>query len=173
MTFWGNIQGFECHYFEALEDSPLLEPFASLVSVWRSKFDGKRIPKWSDFDFTDFRGWHSRLAIFDISYEPFDYIIRLSGEEFNSIAGRNMKGVTRNDLMAIAVEDILTDKFYEKASTEMLIAYQKGINVVDREHLAVEFLELPLSDNGLHATHSIEVVFVNPTSKYDTPRYIV
>ena len=105
MTLWDNIQGFEFHYFEPFEDSPLIEPFSPLVKIWRSKFDGKRIPKWSDFDFTDFRGWHSRLAIYDISYDPFDYTVRLSGEEFNQSVGRNMIGMTQADIMAIAVED--------------------------------------------------------------------
>jgi len=73
MTLWDNLQGFEFHYFEPLEENPILEPFDSLVSVWRSKIDGRRIPKWSDFDFMDFRGWHSRLAIQEIFYNPFSY----------------------------------------------------------------------------------------------------
>ncbi|MEQ9490078.1 MAG: hypothetical protein RIM72_13910 [Alphaproteobacteria bacterium] len=166
MTLWDKIQGFEFHHFEPLENNPLLEPFASLVLVWRSKFDGKRVPKWSDFDFTDFRGWHSRIAIHDVSYDPFSYRIRLSGEEYNQVIGMNAKGLTMEQFKSIALEDELADEFYEKTCSEMLLAYTKGINIIDRVHVDVEFLELPLSDNGIHATHTIEAVVALRSNDY-------
>ncbi len=156
MTLWKKVEGFSFHYFEPLEDGPELKPFDRLVKLWRSKFDGDRIPRWADFDFTDFRGWHSRIAIYDVTYDPFDYVVRLSGESYNQAMGQNMKGVTRHDLLSIAVERETSDAFFKKTCTEMLIAYSNGVNVIDREHMNVEFLELPLSDNGQHATHTIE-----------------
>jgi len=158
MTLWNDIQGFAYHYFEPFEDGPELKPFEQLVSVWRSKCQGRRVPAWSDFDFTDFAGWHSKLAIYDVSINPYDFKVRLSGETFNLVLGRNMKGVTRADLLAITIEDEYSDAFYEKAATELLVAYTKGTNVIDRQHIQVEYLLLPLSDNGLHGTHSIEVI---------------
>lgn len=169
MTLWDSIQGFSYHYFEPFEDGPEIEPFQQLISVWRSKFHGKRIPAWSDFDFTDFAGWHSRLAIYDVTYDPFDYKIRLSGEQFNQILGRNMKGATREEVLALAVEDEFGDVFYKKTCHEMLIAYTKGINIVDRQHINVEFLELPLSDDGLHATHTIETFIPTKLNTYLLP----
>lgn len=169
MTLWDKIQGFEFHYFEPLEDSPILQPFSSLVSVWRSKFKDNRIPAWSDFDFTDFLGWHSRITIQDVSYDPFDYKIRLSGEEYNQVLGMNAQGVSMQQFKSIAIEDDLADEFYEKTCTEMLMAYTKGINIIDRQHVNVEFLELPLTDNGLHATHTIEAVVVHESKIYEMP----
>ncbi len=158
MTLWDTVQGFEYHYFDPFEDGPELKPFEKLISVWRAKCQGKKVPAWSDFDFTDFVGWHSRIAIYDVSHDPFDYSIRLSGEEFNQTTGRNMKNMTRAKLLEITVEDEISDKLYEKAATELLFAYTKGTNIVDRQHLQVEYLQLPLSDNGIHATHSIEAI---------------
>ncbi|MEQ9488579.1 MAG: hypothetical protein RIM72_06255 [Alphaproteobacteria bacterium] len=158
MAFWGNIKGFTYHYFDPFEDAPELEPFRPLIEVWRLKCGERKVPAWSDFDFTDFAGWHSKIAIYDVSHNPFDYKIRLSGEEFNRVLGRNMKGVTRKDLLDVAVDDTLSDRLYEKAATDLLFAYTKGTNVVDRQHIQVEYLQLPLSDNGIHATHSIEAI---------------
>lgn len=158
MTLWDRTSNFSLHYFEPLEDGPELEPFHSLISVWRSNFDGDRIPKWSDFDFTDFRGWHSRIAIYDITYDPFDFKAKIVGEEYQEIIGHRMQGITRDDLLSIAIEDEISDRFYLKTCSEMLIAYQMGVNIVHRQHIDVTFLELPLSDNGLHATHTIEAV---------------
>lgn len=160
MTLWDKVQGFEFNYFQPLEDSPMLEPFASLVAVWRSKFKGDRIPAWSDFDFTDFRGWHSRIAIYDISYDPYDYAIRLSGEEYNQVLGFNAKGYSREQFIAGSAEDEVGDSFYEMTCSELLMAHTKGLNLVNRDHFPVEYLDLPLSDNGRFATHSIEAMFV-------------
>ena len=103
MTLWENIQDFSYHYFDPFEEGPELKPFETLISVWRSKCQAGRIPAWSDFDFTDFVGWHGKIAIYDISYDPFDYKIRLSGEQYNQILARNVKGMTREALTAIAV----------------------------------------------------------------------
>lgn len=169
MTFWDTIEGFSFHYFEPMEDGPELEPFMPLISVWRSKIQGGYVPSWSDFDFTDFAGWHSKLAIYDIHYDPFDYKVRLSGEQFNQILGRNMKGMTRDDLLAIAVEDKIADAFYEKTCSEMLIAYTKGINIINRQHVDVEFLELPLSDSGDRATQTIETFIRKNRSTFVLP----
>lgn len=169
MTLWNNIQGMTYRYFEPFEDGPEIEPFLPLISVWRSKCKGRRIPAWSDFDFTDFAGWHSKLAIYDVTYDPFDYKVRLSGEQFNQILGRNMMGMNREELLALAVEETVADAFYEKTATEMLIAYTKGINIVDRQHVDVVFLELPLSDNGLRATHTIETFIPTELNTYVLP----
>lgn len=156
MAVWSTTHEFSFQYFEPFEDAPELKPFASLVSVWRSKFDGDKAPSWSDFDFTDFRGWHSRIAIYDITYDPFDYVTRLSGEGYNQAMGQNMKGVSREDLLSIAVERKYSDMFFEKTCSEMLIAYTRGVNVIERRHMNVEFLELPLTDTGDRATQTIE-----------------
>lgn len=158
MTLWGSIQGFEYHYFEPFEDVSELKPFEQLVSVWRSKCGDRKAPAWSDLDFVDFAGWHSRIAIYDVWHDPFDYKIRLSGEVFNKIVGRNMKNMTREKLLGITIEDEVSDKFYERTARELLFAYTKGTNIVDRQHIQVEYLQLPLSDTGIHATHSIEAV---------------
>lgn len=159
MALWRDVEGFTYHYFEPFEDAPELRPFDSLVKLWRSKCQGRRVPAWSDFDFTDFIGWHSRIAIYDVWLDPFDYKVRLSGERFNQIVGRNMKGVTRKVMLEMTIEDTVSDAFYEKAANELLFAYTQGTNIVNRQHVDVEYLQLPLANDGKHATHSIEAVY--------------
>jgi len=166
MTLWAEKDGFSYHYFDPFEDAPELQPFEQLISVWREKCQGRRVPAWSDFDFSDFLGWHSRIAIYDVSHDPFDYMVRLSGEQYNQIAGRNMKGMTRRGLLDITIEDEVSDKLYERASRELLFAFTKGTNIVDRQHINVEYLLLPLSDTEGLGTHSIEAVTVPVESKF-------
>jgi len=160
VTLWKKIDEFSFSYFKPDENSPELHLFKDLIDVWQSKRRGRYVPAWSDFDFFDFKGWHGYLAIYDIFYDPFDYRTRLTGVQFDDLLGRNMTGKNREEFMELAVEDEFADKFYEMACREMLIAHTKGVNVKGREHRKVEFLELPLSDDGRRATQTIEAFII-------------
>ena len=65
-----------------MSDPSTFGPFTDIVAMWRSKFapDGG-LPKRSDFDFLEFRGWWGRISIARIEQEPFDVRFVLWGTQ--------------------------------------------------------------------------------------------
>ncbi len=162
MAIWKEFEGWTYEYFDRDIEPAALPGFEDLVRLWQDKRGDRAVPTWSDFDFYDFKGWHGRLGVYDISYDPFDYICRLSGTVVDGVFDRTMTGVTGSDLAKIEVEDFASMEFNEMTCRQMLISRQMGsLNFKGREHLQVTFVEFPLSDDGLRATQTLEALIVH------------
>ena len=159
MAIWKQIKDWTYEYFDRDIEPAVLPGFEDLVRLWRDKRGDRIVPSWSDFDFYDFKGWHGRLGVQDISYDPFDYTYRLSGTEFDGVFGRTMTRMTGSVLVGMEVDDVGSMEFYEMACRQMLITRVSGpLNLKGREHIQVTFVEFPLSDDGLKATHTLEAL---------------
>jgi hypothetical protein len=63
------------------------------------------------------------------------------------------------------VEHPAAMEFYEMTCRRMLISRQTGsLNFKGREHVEVTFVEFPLSDDGLKATHTLEALLSRGTT---------
>lgn len=163
MTLWKEIDRWRYHYYEPDESAEEFPNFASLHDIWRSKRNGRRVPAWKDFDFYDFVGWHGKLSIYEIRYDPFDYTVRLSGTNIDEMYQRNMKGVQLDDMRELILEQNNSEEFYEMTCRNLCIAKTFGpLNVKNLDYKEVEFLEFPLSDDGIRATHTIEAALPVP-----------
>lgn len=159
MQVWKTVGRWTYTHFDPDMDPQTLPHFAGLISTWQEKRQGRRVPAWRDFDFYDFKGWHGYLSVYDVSYDPFDWVQRLSGTEVDALFEAPLTGMTRQDRDDIAVDLANAVAFCEVTCTELLVAHTKGpLNRKDREFKSVEFLELPCSDSGDRATHTIEAV---------------
>ncbi len=159
MAIWKEFEGWTYEYFDRDIEPGALPGFEDLVRLWQDRRGSRVVPSWSDFDFYDFKGWHGRISVNDISYDPFDYIVRLSGTEVDGIFGRTMTGAKGSELAEMRVEDSTTMEFYEMACRQMLIARLSGpLNLKGRAHVQATFVEFPLSDDGLKATHALEAL---------------
>ncbi len=155
MTIWKEFEGWTYEYFDRDIEPAALPGYEDLVRLWQRKRGDRVVPSWSDFDFYDFKGWHGRLSVYDISYDPFAYICRLSGTEVDVAFDRTMTGVTGSELEEKRIEHPANMEFYEMTCRQMLISRQSGpLNFEGREHVQVTFVELPLSDDGLRAAHN-------------------
>ncbi|MEQ8443011.1 MAG: hypothetical protein RIM33_14745 [Alphaproteobacteria bacterium] len=136
-----------------------LPRFEELIRLWQSRRNGRRVPAWRDFDFLDFKGWHGLISVYEITYDPFDWKVRLSGTCVDHVFGQARTGKTRSELYADALEEEEATAFYEKACADQMICLTRGpINLQDRDFHWVEFLELPCSDGPEVATHTIEAM---------------
>ncbi|RVU38276.1 hypothetical protein EOI86_02990 [Hwanghaeella grinnelliae] len=136
-----------------------LENFSGLISLWQEKRQGRRVPAWRDFDFYDFKGWHGYISVYDVSYDPFDWVLRLSGTKVDELFERHLTGMTRQERNEVAIDYDSVAEFCEISCTELMLAHTRGpLNVKDKEFKWVELLELPCSDGGPRATHTIEAV---------------
>jgi len=162
MTIWKEFDGWVYEYFDRDVEPSALPGFEDLVRLWQSKRGDRAIPSWSDFDFYDFKGWHARLSVYDISYDPFDYICRLSGTEIDVAYDQTMTGVTGSELEEMRVEHPAAMEFYEMMCRQMLFSRQLGtLNFKGREHVQVTCVEFPLSDDGRRATQTLEALIVH------------
>ena len=159
MTIWKEFEGWTYEYFDRDIEPAALPGFEDLVRLWQDRRGDRPAPTWSDFDFFDFKGWHGRISVYDISYDPFDYVARLSGTVVDGIYDRTMTGVTGSELAELRVEHPASMEFYEMICRQMLITRQSGtLNFKGREHVQATFVEFPLSDDGQKATQTLEAL---------------
>jgi len=159
MTIWKEFEGWTYEYFDRGIEPAALPGFEDLVRLWQDKRGDRVVPSWSDFDFYDFKGWHGRIGVHEISYDPFDYNYRLSGTEIDRVFGQTMTGAKGSELAEMRVEDPLSMEFYEMTCRQMLITRISGpVNLKGRAHIHATFVDFPLSDNGLSSTHSFEAL---------------
>ncbi len=159
MAIWKELDGWTYEYFDRDIEPTALPGFEDLVRLWQDRRGDRVVPSWSDFDFYDFKGWHGRISMHDICYDPFDYITRLSGTEVDGVFNQNMTGIKGSNLADMWLEHPTAMEFYEIACRKMLIVRQSGsLKFKGREHVQCTFIEFPLSDDGLKATHTFEAL---------------
>lgn len=111
------------------------------------------MPAWSDFDITDFIGWHRHIILYEVMGPPFDLYYRLFGTFPTEAYGMNLTGRT----MRTAAPEIETANdlaHFEKLATEHRIGSCSGTCYWSgKEFITMAFLELPLSDDGRTVTH--------------------
>ncbi len=159
MALWKKIDGWSYEYFEL--DTPAIEfdKFEPIVDMWNSNRNGTDIPSWSTFDFYDFVGWHGKICKNTYLSNPFDYRIDLFGTDFVDLVGREMTGMMGSDLVNTGEEDDIDFEFYKWVYENACISRVRGnIPIEGREHRLADILDLPLSNNGISVTHSIEVL---------------
>ena len=159
MTIWKELDSWIFEYFDRDIEPAALPGFEGLVRLWQEKRGDRAAPAWSYFGFYDFKGWHGRISVYDITYDPFDYITRLSGTVVDGVYDRTMTGITGTKMEELRVEPPVAMEFYEMTCRRMLISRQSGLlNFRGREHIQVTFVELPLSDDEVRSTHTLEAL---------------
>lgn len=163
MAIWMKFKGWTYEYFERDVEPQVLPGLEDLVRLWQDKRGDRVVPSWSDFDFCDFMGWHSRISLYENHYDPFDYHCRLSGTKVDRVFDRPMTGAKGWELAGMRVEYAVTMEFQRMTCSQMLIARRSGpVNLKGREHLQATFIAFPLSKEGPRATHTLEFL-VSPT----------
>lgn len=132
--------------------------FEDVFALWHKKRGQKAMPKWADFDFLDFRGWHGHIAVTENRYDPYDYKYRLFGSKIVEIFEVDYTNKWRSSF-AGDDEEMAQDwdlEFYEMTSCNKFISRVSGsLYWLNRQHVALTFLEFPLSDTGDKVTHNI------------------
>jgi len=154
MTVWKRTDDWLYEYFERDIAPDALPGFEDIVMLWQSRRGGRPAPALADFDFYDFKGWHGRIVLEDVFYEPFDYRFRLVGVDVTNRLGADYTGRLYSEVVAGGVNPIDDFEFYEMTCREMLISRVSGdLGWTNRQYTSAVFTEFPLSDNGRMATH--------------------
>jgi hypothetical protein len=159
MTLWKQQNGWRYECFEPDTDPSTFPHFEDLVRLWQSKRQGRRVPSKKDFDFYDFKGWHGWLVLYDVKWDPFDYVVRLSGTQVDELYGFGATGFDRQKMNEVYEETTVRDEFDEMNCRNLTISRISGpLNIKGKGFQRVVYLELPLSEDGNRASATIEAV---------------
>jgi hypothetical protein len=154
VAVWKKRENWLYEIFERDVKPDALPGFQDIVRLWQGKCGDRPAPALADFDFYDFVGWHGKIIINDVSYDPFDYRFRLVGVDVADRLGADYTGRYYSELVADGINPIEDFEFYEMTSRQMLISRVSGdLSWTDRRYTGATFVEFPLSDNGKMATH--------------------
>lgn len=155
MAVWKEHDFWKYEMFERDIEPELLPGFEDLVRLWREKRGDRLIPAWSDFDFHDFAGWHGRISLMEILYDPFDWRYQLFGEKIAEQYKVDFTGKLGSELVDSGHERVEEFEFYEMVCRKMLISRVSGqLKQFRRPHASATFVEFPLSDDGETTTHT-------------------
>ena len=73
-----------------LEILPEFAAFKDVLALYAEKRGDRLMPRWQDFDFPDFLGWHSRIAL--SKREGSDFRFRIFGSTFTDLFNRDLTG---------------------------------------------------------------------------------
>lgn len=153
MAVWRKVKGWLYETFEPDLEPEMLPGFENIVRLWQGKCGGRPAPAWAEFDFHDFAGWHGRIILADVTYDPFDFRYRLVGTKVAERLRKDYTGKLYTEMVRDGMDPIDDFEFYEMISRKLLISRLSGdLRWVGNKHVTVTFADFPLSDNGEKAT---------------------
>ena len=154
-----DAEPFVLHRFtveQALDAVP--EELAGLIRMWDERRGDAAVPDWSDVDFPDFRGWHSRVVISDLPADEPDPHYRVIGEDFRIVTYSTEPGQKFSDRTPLLYERQFRKHFGE-IRDRGLIGWSVGpVAFVGREHIRLEILELPFRNGGERVARLVHVL---------------
>lgn len=142
-------------YQMPLEPLPHLPPFRSILHLYEAKRAGRILPAWQAFNFTDFVGWHARIAV--SKREGDDLRFRIFGSAFTELFARDLTGALLIDSL-VPEQKRETAQHFKRCIEWPLIGLAVGsVPAVDRDFLEFQVLDLPLGDADGTVTHFLHV----------------
>lgn len=142
---------------EAREAAP---DFRGMLDVWGAKRQDERPPDWHDFDFSDFRGWHSDIVLSVFDKEEPDPCFVLSGETFTRAIDYNVKGVHFSEGWPRLYDLQFREHFGAIRETGLIGLTEGKVATSARSFLSIRVLELPVRNGGERVERMIHVVRV-------------
>lgn len=138
-----------------LEPLPDMPEFRAMLDLYESKRNGRAMPCWKDFSFSEFVGWHTRIAL--SMRRGDDFWFRIFGSTFVELFGRDLTG--ENLLGSIVPEQVSEAKQHFKKLVEgpMLGVSAGRVPFAGRGFREFDVLHLPLADHENAVSHCLHV----------------
>ncbi len=148
MAVWKRVNDWTYELFDHNTTAAQFGVFESLVALWRAKRSGREMPSWADFDFLDFKGWHSVIAVQEVVTEPFDLRCRLWGIRLTEIFGSDYTGKLYSEIGTGYMENDIA-YFAELCRTGSIGMRHGKLDWLQNADKSAGFIDLPLSGDGL------------------------
>jgi hypothetical protein len=132
---------------------PLCEPQAfgelsAFYAIWCGKLRGDALPRWQDFDFEDFIGWHRYVALSDISPQHADPRFRIFGSGAVELLGEDLTGRYLTEAVPAAEADGVIAHFAELRDHRLVGFLSGKLGKEGREFIDFKVIELPLVNDA-------------------------
>lgn len=132
----------------SLPDAP---EFTQIFSLYASKLQGRVMPRWQDFSFSEFAGWHPRLAL--SQREGDDFRFRIFGTAFVELFARDLTGKLLIGSMVATQVQSTKDHFQALLDGPKLGLAKGRVPAEGRGFLKFEVIDLPLADDKGQVSH--------------------
>ena len=153
---YANTLGFERFPLHSL---PEMQAFDTILELYFSKTKNSKLPTWKDFDFSEFVGWHARVAL--SKREGDDFRFRIFGSAFVEVFAADLTGKSLTEMMA-PQHLVYAQQHFKKLIEGPFVGLGKGqVPVAHREFVKFQVLHLPLSDVSVNLDYIIHVLGPN------------
>ncbi|GAB4362085.1 MAG: hypothetical protein Kow00114_17090 [Kiloniellaceae bacterium] len=121
---------------------------APVAALWQARRRGGSLPRWQDFDFKDFVGWHRNIALSEIAASDANPRFRLCGSGVVELLGGDLTGRKLSDMFPRVDADGVLAHFAAIREERVIGFLESNIPVPGREHRHFKALELPLEDEA-------------------------
>lgn len=130
---------------DAASDS--FEELASFHAIWQSKCRDGRLPRWSDFGFNEFLGWHRYLALSDVQPDPMDLRFRIFGSGVVELMDDDLTGKLLSQSAPAAVNEQVVEHFTRIRNDRLIGFLVAQVGTPGSEHKRFKVIELPLASD--------------------------
>lgn len=129
-------------------DPQLLGELAPFYQIWRAKLRGDELPRWQDFSFGDFTGWHRNVALSDISSASADPRFRIFGSGAVELLGEDLTGKQLTESVPAAEVDGVIAHFAQIRDHKLIGLLSGKLGKENREFIQFMVIELPLVNDA-------------------------
>lgn len=128
----------------ALENADL----KALLTYWNSKRAGREMPTRDDIDPLDLGYVLANILMVDVQHQPLRFRWRLIGTEITAVLGRDRTGRWFDEVYEGATLDGFNAALELSVRTRRPMRFVGDGDFAQRDYLAYESIQLPLSDDG-------------------------
>ncbi len=137
--------------------------FEGVVDQWHTKQASHPLPRWRDYEISDFAGWYGWVSLYRIDLQARDVFAELFGSNFAEAVGFDITGKSMRD-PASGVYPSYAERTFSHLS-EVITKPGFGVRffslaALGRDHVAGRIIDLPIAKNGDEATHVVS--FMKP-----------
>lgn len=129
-------------------DPAVFRDLAPIAALWQRKCRGDRLPRWRDFSFEDFVGWHRYVALSDIAVGKADPKFRICGSGLAEMVGFDVTGKKMSEAFPIVEDDGIYEHFAAIRDQSLIGFLEGNLGRLGYEHRNFQAIELPLVKDG-------------------------
>lgn len=133
-------------------ESSVFEELAPFHAIWRSKLRDDGLPRWKDFDFEEFVGWHRIVGLGDITSDDADPVFRIYGSGAAELMGKDLTGQKLSHAVPAAEADGIIGHFSHIRDEKLIGTVTGKMGMQGREFLDFKVIELPLENDAGEVT---------------------
>lgn len=138
-----------------LRELPEIPDFEDILALYAEKRVERLMPRWKDFSFSEFAGWHPRIAL--SKREDADFRFRIFGTSFVELFDRDLTGELLIASM-MSEQALETARHFKRLVDGPMIGFAKGrVPVNNRTFLRFEVVDLPLANANGDVSHFLHV----------------